>query len=70
MDKDGVTDALSGQGAEINPLQDQKGKECATKRFEINDLYKVVLYKVVFARALENEAARGPGGRCAERGAS
>jgi hypothetical protein len=41
MDKDGVKDALLG-GAEIIPLQDLKGKERATKRFEINDLYEGV----------------------------
>ena len=41
MDKDGVKDALLG-GAEIIPLQDLKGKERATKRFEINDLYEDV----------------------------
>jgi hypothetical protein len=41
MDKEGVKDALLG-GAEIIPLQDLKGKERATKRFEINDLYEGV----------------------------
>ena len=42
MDKDGVTDALFGRGTEIIPLKDLKGKEGATKRFEINDLYETV----------------------------
>ena len=41
MDKHGVTGALFGQ-AEIIPLEDLKGKERATKRFEVNDLYEVV----------------------------
>ncbi len=46
MDKDGVKDALLG-GAEIIPLQDLKGKERATKRFEINDLYEDVRTRVL-----------------------
>ncbi len=42
MDKGGVTDALFSQGAEIIPVQDLKGKEHTTKRYEFNDLYEVV----------------------------
>ena len=42
MDKDGVTDALFGPGAEIIPLGELKSSEGATKRFQINDLYQTV----------------------------
>ena len=42
MDKDGVTDALFGEGAVFTPLKDLKGSEGATKRFQINDLYQTM----------------------------
>lgn len=41
MDRDGVTGALT-QGAKIIPWQDLKGKERATRRFEINNPYDSV----------------------------
>ena len=53
MDKDGVTDALFSPGAEIIPLQDLKGKERASKRFEID------LYEVVCTRALSRMKQHG-----------
>ena len=76
MDKDGVTGALFSQGAEIIPVQDLKGKEHATKRFEINDLYEVVCtralsrmkhHEVLEDGAPSNDRLDGPRCKCGAR---